>query len=775
MEWTDPTPLPVNNIGYSTGWGSNGEFKFCVDEPVQECTNLKEFSTDTTYQYRYLASSSPVTRVDFKAKAKNDVHIALSDGPEDKPALYEIVIGGWGNTQSVIRRSKQGNTKIEASTPSILSPTEFRGFWITYNNGVIKVGKEGQAAFMEWTDPTPLPVNNIGYSTGWGSNGEFKFCVDEPVQECTNLKEFSTDTTYQYRYLASSSPVTRVDFKAKANNDVHIALSDGPEDKPALYEIVIGGWGNTQSVIRRSKQGNTKVEASTPSILSPTEFRGFWITYNNGVIKVGKEGHAAFMEWTDPTPLPVNNIGYSTGWGSNGEFKFCVDEPVQECTNLKEFSTDTTYQYRYLASSSPVTRVDFKAKAKNDVHIALSDGPEDKPALYEIVIGGWGNTQSVIRRSKQGNTKIEASTPSILSPTEFRGFWITYNNGVIKVGKEGQAAFMEWTDPTPLPVNNIGYSTGWGSNGEFKFCVDEPVQECTNLKEFSTDTTYQYRYLASSSPVTRVDFKAKANNDVHIALSDGPEDKPALYEIVIGGWGNTQSVIRRSKQGNTKVEASTPSILSPTEFRGFWITYNNGVIKVGKEGHAAFMEWTDPTPLPVNNIGYSTGWGSNGEFKFCVDEPVQECTNLKEFSTDTTYQYRYLASSSPVTRVDFKAKAKNDVHIALSDGPEDKPALYEIVIGGWGNTQSVIRRSKQGNTKIEASTPSILSPTEFRGFWITYNNGVIKVGKEGQAAFMEWTDPTPLPVNNIGYSTGWGSNGEFKFCVDEPVQVVKTR
>ena len=96
--------------------------------------------------------------------------------------MYEIVIGGWGNTQSVIRRSKQGNTKIEASTPSILSPTEFRGFWITYNNGVIKVGKEGQAAFMEWTDPTPLPVNNIGYSTGWGSNGQFEFCVEESTE-----------------------------------------------------------------------------------------------------------------------------------------------------------------------------------------------------------------------------------------------------------------------------------------------------------------------------------------------------------------------------------------------------------------------------------------------------------------------------------------------------------------------------------------------------------------------------------------------------------------
>ncbi|XP_077978612.1 uncharacterized protein LOC144434040 isoform X2 [Glandiceps talaboti] len=593
---------------------------------------------------------------------------------------------------------------------------------------------------------------------------------DEKCIPCEALGFFHTDTTYQYRYINHrlTSPIgSRVDVKVKAMNDVHIALSAGPQDMPALYEIVIGGWANTQSVIRRRKQGDHKAVASTPGILSPNEFRGFWITYNNGVIKVGKEGQEAFMEWTDPKPLPVNNMGYSTGWGSTGEFAFCVDDPIVECSNLKQFSTDTTYLYRYLASSSPIARLDFKVKARNDAHIALSAGPQDMSNLYEIVIGGWANTQSVIRRSKQGDHKAVAGTPDILSPNEFRGFWIIYNNGVIKVGKEGQAAFMEWTDPTPLPVNNMGYSTGWGSNGEFQFCVEESVEEFTNMKQFSTDTTYLYRYLASSSPITQVDFKVKATNDAHIALSAGPQDMPNLYEIVIGGWANTQSVIRRRKQGDHKAVASTHDILSPNEFRGFWITYNNGVIKVGKQGLEAFMEWTDPNPLPVNNMGYSTGWGSTGEFRFRVDESVEECNNLKQFSTDTTYLYRYLASSSPITRVNFKVKATNDAHIALSAGPQDMSNLYEIVIGGWRNTQSVIRRSKQGDHKAVASTPDILSPNEFEEFWISYNNGVIKVGKEGQEAFMEWTDPNPLPVNNMGYSTGWGSTGEFKFCVEE--------
>ena len=29
---------------------------------------------------------------------------------------------------------------------------------------------------------------------------------------------------------------------------------------------------------------------------------------------------------------------------------------------------------------------------------------------------------------------------------------------------------------------------------------------------------------------------------------------------------------------------------------------------------------------------------------------------------------------------------------------------------------------------------------------------------------MTWTDPNPLDVKYVGYSTGAGSHGEFKFC-----------
>ena len=43
-------------------------------------------------------------------------------------------------------------------------------------------------------------------------------------------------------------------FEVQASNDVHIGLSPIAGDADPMYEIVIGGWGNAQSVIRRCKQ-----------------------------------------------------------------------------------------------------------------------------------------------------------------------------------------------------------------------------------------------------------------------------------------------------------------------------------------------------------------------------------------------------------------------------------------------------------------------------------------------------------------------------------------
>ncbi|XP_035683940.1 uncharacterized protein LOC118420950 [Branchiostoma floridae] len=141
-------------------------------------------------------------------------------------------------------------------------------------------------------------------------------------------------------------------------------------------------------------------------------------------------------------------------------------------------------------------------------------------------------------------------------------------------------------------------------------------------------------------------------------------------------------------------------------------------------------------------------------------------TGCETLSTDTQYRYRWNLPRLTGDRFEFEVQATNDVHVALSSQRHDLANMYEIVIGGWGNTQSVIRRSKQGRNHARASTSGINSNTQYRTFWITWSpDGTIAVGRGGETQpFMQWTDPNPLPITFAGYSTGWGSTGLWRFC-----------
>ncbi|XP_033107417.1 macrophage mannose receptor 1-like isoform X2 [Anneissia japonica] len=166
----------------------------------------------------------------------------------------------------------------------------------------------------------------------------------------------------------------------------------------------------------------------------------------------------------------------------------------------------------------------------------------------------------------------------------------------------------------------------------------------------------------------------------------------------------------------------------------------------------------------ANSMGEWNDLACTGTAGYICQMP-KTCETLTSGSTDDQYYYRYHDSPLYESRVDFEAKASNDVHIGLSSAANDMTEMYEVVIGGWNNQNSAIRRCKQCSNEVYVSTPSILNENEFRGFWITWDDaGKISVGKAGQSAFMEWTDPNPLTIAYVGYSTGWDSNGEFRFC-----------
>lgn len=48
---------------------------------------------------------------------------------------YEIVLGGWGGSQSVIREHGQGASMVNRQTRGIVSDQEFKQFWASAANG----------------------------------------------------------------------------------------------------------------------------------------------------------------------------------------------------------------------------------------------------------------------------------------------------------------------------------------------------------------------------------------------------------------------------------------------------------------------------------------------------------------------------------------------------------------------------------------------------------------------------------------------------------------
>ncbi|KAG8454856.1 hypothetical protein GDO86_001179 [Hymenochirus boettgeri] len=156
------------------------------------------------------------------------------------------------------------------------------------------------------------------------------FCPNEKIQ-------ISTPNKFEYQYVQKPQRMTYFDLMVKAHNNAHVALSSGPHDMAEMIEIVIGGQQNSRTWISTSKMGEPVSIASTPSVLSWDEFRAFWISWKNGLIQVGygtqSSNDSVIVEWATSTLLDVKFIGFSTGWGSMGEFKIWRKEDSDENHN----------------------------------------------------------------------------------------------------------------------------------------------------------------------------------------------------------------------------------------------------------------------------------------------------------------------------------------------------------------------------------------------------------------------------------------------------------
>jgi len=138
----------------------------------------------------------------------------------------------------------------------------------------------------------------------------------------------NTPNAYAYQTIPNLDLTNKnyVRFSVKACNDAHITLQPTITGITSnAYEIVLGGWGNTQSVIRESFRGVNRATKRQNDVISCSEERLFWISWSGGKIRVGTGGYfnsgIVLLEYQDSTPQEIKSVAVSTGWGASGSWE----------------------------------------------------------------------------------------------------------------------------------------------------------------------------------------------------------------------------------------------------------------------------------------------------------------------------------------------------------------------------------------------------------------------------------------------------------------------
>ncbi|XP_065203141.1 uncharacterized protein LOC135833324 [Planococcus citri] len=351
-------------------------------------------------------------------------------------------------------------------------------------------------------------------------------------------------------------------FYVKGIRDAHILLSPTSylppsKEQEKVYEIVLGGAQNTYSTIRKSRERGNLISYYEANIFSPNEWREFWISVSSdGIIQVGKgRENYGFLYWRDPDPYPINYYSFSSYSDVNVYWFHQCNIQIALKSNCKAFHT-SSYQYSNFfpisKNNGGEIKLVFYVKCVQNALILLSPMPilptsKEQEKVYEIVLGGADNTYSTIRKSRERGNLQENYENNIVSPDEWREFWISVSSdGIIQVGKGRENyGFLYWRDPDPYPINYYSFSSWYGNDVHwFHQCTNQteknpcipspcgPNSEC-RVENHLTVCSCQKNYLGSP-PTTMC--KPECNSD-----SDCPQNKACqelkCQDVCVGKCG----------------------------------------------------------------------------------------------------------------------------------------------------------------------------------------------------------------------------------------------
>jgi len=148
-----------------------------------------------------------------------------------------------------------------------------------------------------------------------------------------DTKQFSTPNSYTYKLIDGISILGGVKFSVEATNDIHISLSENNQDRldRNSWEIVLGGWHGTKSVIRSSHQGSNLVTVNHSKEQFLKWQCDFEMKSTGNIIGLYDSEGNAIIEYDHFDAKNFRYMYISTGWGATGTWRINAKLELKPC------------------------------------------------------------------------------------------------------------------------------------------------------------------------------------------------------------------------------------------------------------------------------------------------------------------------------------------------------------------------------------------------------------------------------------------------------------
>jgi len=140
------------------------------------------------------------------------------------------------------------------------------------------------------------------------------------------------------------------------------------------------------------------------------------------------------------------------------------------------------------------------------------------------------------------------------------------------------------------------------------------------------------------------------------------------------------------------------------------------------------------------------------------EEYLKTISNLKRTSSSGDGNYILITPVLSNNSFELNIRASNDIHIKISNMDTE----YEVVLGGWSNTKSVIRECHSENPLLSLIRDGIADKENFNNFQVVIVDDVLEIVKNNER-IMSQKIKTGFEIKNIYFKTGFNSVGELKY------------